>query len=184
MVSTFSGCGYTLRGNTRKFFEENQIRTLYVSPVRNNSYKAGVEITVYNALRKRIAQGGYVRIVDSRNQADAEISATVIDASYSSAGITRADQLATVDTIKGPDNVQIASSYNVNLRIQFELKGAKEKPLWTDDLARAKSFPASTYYGVLGSTSALINESEFERSLAELSANIVNDAEESMNSIF
>ncbi len=179
----FSGCGYTLRGNSRVFFDQNGIRTLYVAPVRNDSYKAGVEITVYNAIRKRIAQGGYVRIVDQRSLADGEIRATVLTATYSPAGITTADQLAPVQT--GPSNIQIASAYNVNLSISFEMEVLRNKKiLWRDSLARQKSFSASTYLGALGTTSALINESDFERTLGELSSGIVMDAEESMNSIF
>jgi hypothetical protein len=182
MVGSLNGCGYNLRGNTRPFFDEHQIRTLYVAPVRNNSYKAGIEITVYNALRKRIAQGGYVRFVDSAKDADAQMIAQVNDASYVPAGITRADQIAPLGS--GPDTVQIASSYNVNLRVNFQLLDRNQKVLWGNDLARAKSFPASTYFGALGSTSALINESEFERTLNDLSVSIVADAEESINSIF
>lgn len=182
-VLLFSACGYTLRGNTRVFFEQNEIRTLYVAPVENDSYKAGVEITVYNALRKRIAQGGYVRVVDQKALADAEIRAKVIQAGYSPSGITTADQLAPVQT--GPSNIQIASAYNVTLNISFELEEFKKKKvLWQDSLSRQKSFSASTYLGALGTTSALINESDFERTLSDLSAGIVMDAEESMNSIF
>jgi hypothetical protein len=177
------GCGYTLRGNSRVFFENNEIRTLYVAPVRNDSFKAGVEITVYNAIRKRIAQGGYVRIVDQKSQADGEIRATILNAMYTPAGITTADQLAPVQT--GPSNVQIASAYNVNLNISFEMESLKTKKiLWSDSFVRQKSFSASTYLGALGTTSALINESDFERTLGELSSGIVMDAEESMNSIF
>ncbi|MBU6154480.1 MAG: hypothetical protein KGP28_09285 [Bdellovibrionales bacterium] len=178
-----TGCGYTLRGNTRVFFDQNEIRTLYVAPVRNDSFKAGVEIMVYNAIRKRIAQGGYVRIVDARSLADGEIRATVLDATYSPAGITTADQIAPVQT--GPSNVQIASAYNVNLNISFEMESLKtKKTLWRDSILRQKSFSASTYLGPLGTTSGLINESDFERTLGELSSSIVMDAEESMNSIF
>ena len=154
-----------------------------MAPVRNDSFKAGVEITVYNAIRKRIAQGGYVRIVDQRSQADGEIRATISSASYTPAGITTADQLAPVQT--GPSNVQIASAYNVNMNISFEMESLKTKKLlWSDAFVRQKSFSASTYLGSLGTTSALINESDFERTLGELSSSIVIDAEESMNSIF
>lgn len=176
-------CGYTLRGNSRYLFENHQIRTLFVAPVKNNSYKAGVDITVYNALRKRIAQGGYVRIVDSKHDADAEIRATVTRATYSPAGITTADQIAPVQS--GPSNVQIASAYLVDLGISFEfLELRRNNALWSGALSRQKSFSASTYLGPLGTTSALINESEFERTLSELSVSIVMDAEESMNSAF
>jgi hypothetical protein len=183
LLTFLCSCGYTLRGNTRYLFENHQIRTLFVAPVKNNSYKAGVDITVYNALRKRIAQGGYVRIVDSPKDADAEIRATVTRANYSPAGITTADQIAPVQT--GPSNIQIASAYLVDLAISFdfvELRG--KRSLWSGGLSRQKSFSASTYLGPLGTTSALINESEFERTLSELSVSVVMDAEESMNSAF
>jgi len=180
-LTVWEGCGYTLRGNTRPFFEQNEIHTLYVAPVKNNSYKAGIEITVYNALRKRFAQGGYVRLVDSPVMADAEMDAWVIDASYTPAAITRADQIAPQGV--GPDNVQIASTYNVNLSVKFTLKG-RGKELWSNELSRAKTFAATTYMGALGSTSALINESEFEQTLNELSTSLVTDAEESINTLF
>lgn len=174
-------CGYTLRGNSRVFFENHKIRTLYVAPVRNNSFKAGIEIQIYNSLRKRVAQGGYVRIVDSRDVADAVLNATVLNAGYSPAGITTTDQIAPIGS--GPKNVQIASEYSVNLSIGFQLVEIKSnKALWADSVTRTKSFSASTYLGALGTTSALINESDFERSLSELSTGIVMDAEESMNS--
>jgi hypothetical protein len=184
-----SGCGYQLRGNTRPFFDQNQIHNLYVEPVKNDSYKAGVEITVYNALRKRIALGGYVRIVDKESQSDAKFSATVEDASYSPAAITTGDQISTGDPAnpfrKELGNIQIAKSYNVNLRVKFTLaKVYPPKVLWEDVLSRTKSFPATIYLGPTGSTSALINESVYERVLSELSVSLVTDAEESINTIF
>ncbi len=183
LTSLIGACGYTLRGNTREFFNQNGIRTLYVTPVKNLSYKPGVEIVIYNALRKRIAQGGYVRIVDQPGLADAEIEAKVLDASYAPSGITTADQIAPVQT--GPSNVQIASAYAVNLSVAFELfQSGSRKRLWGDTVARQKTFTASTYLGALGSTSALINEGDFERSVGELAVSLVTDAEESMNSVF
>ncbi len=179
-----SACsGYTLRGNTRPFFAEHQIRTLYVEPVKNNSYKAGVEITLYNALRKRIAEGGYVRIVDRPELADATMKASVQDASYAPAGITTAELITPLNT--GKEGVQVASSYSVNLKVRFNLvQNNPPRNLWGDELARIKSFQATNYIGSLGSTSAIINESQFERTIADLSVSIVTDAEESINSIF
>jgi len=176
-------CGYTLRGQDRPFFKLHNINTLYVTPVRNNSYKAGVEITIYNALRKRFSQGGYIRIVDSPDLADAVFTATVLIAEYTPMAITTADTLAHVGSPQGPSTVQIASSYNVSLQVRFQLSDAKKKSLWGDLITRTKSFAASNYMGVLGDTSALINEGEFERTLNDLSVNIATDAEESINSI-
>ena len=172
-----SSCGYNLRGNTRPFFDQHHISKLYVSPVKNNSYKAGVEIVVYNALRKRIAQGGYVSLVDSAELADATMSAFVQDASTIPATTTSADQLSPLKS--GPTTIQVATAYVANLRVKFH-----HKRLWGDELARGKIYQANTYLGSLGSTSALINESEFDVTLNDLSVSIVTDAEESINTIF
>jgi len=184
-----SGCGYQLRGNTRPFFDKNKIHNIYVDPVKNDSYKAGVEITVYNALRKRIALGGYVRIVDKESLADAKFTAIVTDASYSPGAITTGDQIPTGDPAHPFNtdlgNLQIAKTYNVYLKVKFILVGEHpQKVLWTDEIQRSNSFPATIYLGPTGSTSALINESVYEKQLADLSDGIVTDAEESINTIF
>ncbi len=172
-----------MRGDDRPFFKLHEINTLYVYPVLNNSYKAGVEITVYNALHKRFSQGGYVRLVDKPELADAKISATVTEAAYSPLAVTTADKIANVGTNPGPSSIQIASSYQVNLSVQFSLNDRK-KQLWSDVVSKNKSFAASNYMGTLGNTSALINEGEFERTLNDLSVGIATDAEESINTIF
>lgn len=179
-----SGCGYHMRGAERPFFKIHNVNTLYVHPVQNNSYKAGVEITVYNAIRKRFSQGGYIRLVDKPDQADAKISATVNEAAYSPLAITTADKIPYVGTNSGPGSVQIASSYSVKLSVAFSLTDEKGAGLWSDVVTRNKSFAASNYMGTLGSTSALINEGEFERTLNDLSVSIATDAEESINTLF
>ncbi len=183
IMSLSSGCGYHMRGVERPFFKLHDINTLFVYPVQNNSYKAGVEITVYNAVRKRFSQGGYIRLVDQIEQADATIEATVAEATYTPLAVTTADKIANSGPILGPGSVQIASSYQVNLKVQFVLS-TKTKPLWADIVVRNKSFAASNYLGSLGSTSALINEGEFERTLSELAVGIATDAEESINTLF
>ena len=118
LAGLLGSCGYTLRGNTREFFNQNGIRSLYVAPVKNLSYKPGVEIVIYNALRKRIAQGGYVRIVDQPGQADAEIEAKVLDASYAASGITTADQIAPVQTGRSPRLIPSTSGWLSNFSSQ------------------------------------------------------------------
>src|SRR4051812_38957831 len=100
-LSFLSGsCGYHMRGAERPFFERNEIKTLYILPVKNNAFKPGVEITVYNALRKEFAKGGYVRIVDDPALASAKLEAAVNEASFKPQATTTAEQLA--GSFKGP----------------------------------------------------------------------------------
>ncbi len=175
-------CGYNLRGQQRSFFESKQIRTLYVAPVKNDSFKAGIEITVYNALRKKFAQWGYVKIVDSTEQSDAQLLATVISATVDPAGITLANQLA--GGVVTPNNVEIASSYNATLKVKIELRGKGGATFWSNIMSASQGYQAATYTGSLGATSALINESQFDDALVKMASSIVFDAEESMNTGF
>ena len=188
MITTgvIPGCGYHMRGEERPFFKKNGITTLYVFPVRNKSYKAGIEITVYNALRKRFSEGGYLRIVDQPENADASILATINTAEYGPMAITTVDKIAGAGSgnALGPSNVQIASSYNVGLSVNFLLTSKQGKIIWSDTIGNNKSFAASNYLGTLGSTSALINEGEFERILTDLSETISANAEESINALY
>jgi len=184
---TLSSCsGYGLRGTDRPFFERENIKSLYVAPVRNDSFRPGVEIMMYNAVRKRYAAGGYVRIVDQKNLADATLQAVVTQAEGTPGGAIRADQLAQADVTArtAPRDLQIASNYNVSLGVNFALVNAKGRQLWGTGITRSKVFQASTYFGSLGNTSALINDSMFESTLSELAVRVVTDAEESMNAFF
>ena len=177
-----SGCGYGLRGQSRDFFEKRKIRNLYIPPVKNDSYKAGIEIIVYNQLRKRFAQWVYVKIVDDESRADARLNATVTQATTEPAATIRADQLAPVG--EGPSNIEIAASYNVTLGIRFELISAESGVLWQQQATRSKGFQAATFFGALGTTSALINESQSDTTLGELAVIVIQDAEESINTEF
>jgi hypothetical protein len=56
--------------------------------------------------------------------------------------------------------------------------------VYNDIIRRSETFPATIYLGQLGDTSALINESAFERALDDLSVSVVTDAEESVNTLF
>ncbi len=176
-----SGCGYHLRGTDRLLFEQHEIKRLHVAPVANESYKAGVDITLYNAIRKRIASGNYVKLTEKSEDADAVLYATVLGASYSPLSLTTSDQLAPLRT--GPSFVQVATSYLVTLNCNFRLEKGKEI-IWGNGVLRTKSFVAQTYLGILGTTSALINESEFERTLISLADSVSVDADELMNSVF
>jgi hypothetical protein len=176
-----SGCGYHLRGTDRLLFDQNQIRRLHVAPVRNDSYKAGVDILIYNAVRKRLASGGYVTLTEKAEDADAVLNTTVLGASYSPLSLTTSDQLAPLRT--GPSFVQVATSYLVTLNCKFSLQKG-DKILWQNSVLRSKSFVAQTYLGILGTTSALINESEFERTLTTLADSVSVDADEMMNAVF
>lgn len=181
-MQLLASCAYTLRGTQRPFFEDYNIHSLYIQPIRNDSYRSGVDIMLYNVIRKRFVQGGYVRIVDTPNLADATLVASVTQANLAPQATVRASQLAPLNT--GPSDVQVASNYAATLGVSFSLKNAHGVGLWSSGFTRTKTVQAATYFGNLGTTSALINDSEFDRALYDLAVSISTDAEESMNARF
>lgn len=81
--------------------------------------------------------------------------------------------------------IRVATEYIAELSCTFTLTRRNVKPgtpaiLWTAGFNRAKPFPGSNQLSGLGTTSALINESEFDRSLQELAQSMMADVRESM----
>ena len=62
----------------------------------------------------------------------------------------------------------------------IEGRGVPVEVLWKGGLSRSKPFPANNQLWSLGSTSALINESELERSLGDVAEQMGRDAVQSM----
>ncbi len=243
MATLVSGCsGYTLKGTKSQALELEGIKNVYVLPLKNDTYEAGVEDTVYNSLIKSLKAGKEVKLVHSPKDADAVIFGRVTQAEYESAGTNRASKIEPEG--KGDENTSVAISYNARLTCTFSLvkinhefaksenlpisenslewfdlpewRNLKPHPfenpenqgpkgqwvkvkksdleedkyqiveshqkfnspfqiLWSAGFTRSKKFNANNRLLVLGTTSSLINESEFERKLVELSESMMSD---------
>lgn len=173
-----AACGYTLRSSESPLFKEQGVTRLYIAPVKNDTYKAGVENLVYNALLREMNTHLNVRIVRRPELSDAGLFATVHRAEYSVASPVRASELEPKG--EGPSDVLVASYYSAVLGCSFRLKKTGGPSLWSGGLRASKQFPASNRLGVLGTTSALINDSEFDRALQDLAKQITTDLRESM----
>ncbi len=190
---SLAGCGYTIRSTSMKspVLEKAGIHRIYLAPVVNNSYKAGAELVVYNALQKKILGQGELRLVESEEYADAIISASVNGADYSSVSFTSGSNLEPKMTTGSFRNYVVASIYSANLSCAFSLTATERsrvpldgKGIWSATFSRNKSFQANNQLGVLGTTSAIINDSEFERALADLADGMMVDVYESLLSMF
>jgi hypothetical protein len=191
LLPALSGCGYTLQGTRNEMLEREGIRTIYVAPLGNDTFKPGVENLVYNELIRTIAEHGRVRIVDRAEKADAVLKGTVSGAGYSASATTTADRIITNGYAQpgASANQPVASEYQANLSVTFSLDRTHPGPgqgttLWTSNFSRAKVFPASNQLGPYGTTNALINESEFDRALGEIARNMMADLHESMLAMF
>jgi hypothetical protein len=76
------GCGYRFRGYSS---EENPwaqegIRTVYVRPMGNVTFKTGVEDYVFNSVVRTLASSGMFKVVFNARDADAELTGVVTGA--------------------------------------------------------------------------------------------------------
>ncbi len=196
-----SGCGYTLQHTKNPLLDQYGVRKIFIQPLRNDTFKPGVENLVYNELVKVIAANRRVEITQQRSEADAILSGVVTQAVYAVAGSTTADQLFPLST-RVPDisrpssNIAVASSYTASLAASFSLNLpgkrvrsellkdgeviTEGKVLWGGSFSRNQNFPGNNQIGEFGTTSALLNESEFDRALRELAQGVMASFHESM----
>jgi hypothetical protein len=193
-LGALSGCGYTLQNSKSPLTEKEGVRKIYVASLVNDTYKAGVEITVYNALLRTLSVHRRVELVNRPEDADAELRGKVTLAGYSAVAGTSAISLNPGNVLGAADkfaNVQIATQYSASLTCTFALVrrhpnlALKQKEiLWNAGFSRSELFNASNQLGAQGDTSALINESEFDRALNDLATAMMGDVHESMLAMF
>jgi hypothetical protein len=197
LVLTLSACGYSFQNSRTDLMEKEGVRKVYVRPLINNTYKPGVENTVYNALVRTILAHRKVKLVTSAEDADAVLEGTVTTAYFAASGASTADKLFPFgrDDIKQQikferlSRITVATVYTAALNCSFSLVRrenipGRKKVLWSGGFGRSKPFPASNQLDVPGTTSALINESEFERALGEIATSMMEDLHESMLAMF
>ena len=90
-----------------------------------------------------------------------------------------ADRLKPVDS--APKNFFVAVEYSASLSVNFSLTRREDKKvIWTSGFGRSKNYPGNNQLGVRGTTSQLINESEFDRSLNEMAEQMMWEVHEAM----
>lgn len=192
MVAQLTGCGYALQTSHNPLADKEGVRKIYIAPMINNTYKPGVENTVYNAVVQTISVHRRVKIVGRPEDADAilrgyvNLANYVADASSPQSGTTLPYPLP--NNIAA-ESVLVASEYVATLGCSFSLERVDPGPgqrkiLWTSGFSRTAPFGASNTLGTQGSTSSLINESEFERTLTSLASSMSRDMHESMLAMF
>jgi len=193
-----SSCGYTFQTSNSPLAEREGIRKIYVAPFQNNTYTPGVENTVYNALLQVISVHRRVTLVYSPEAADAVLKGSVGEADYIATAANPAYTLqgnyppgagvAGVNTNFG-NNPLIAQYYAATLACGFTLERVHPSPMqkkivWSAGFTRSKPFPANNQVGTLGTTSALINQSEFLRAISDVANSVAADMHESMLAMF
>jgi outer membrane lipopolysaccharide assembly protein LptE/RlpB len=177
-----SACGYTLQSRATNHLKDIGVERVYIAPVKNLSYKPGLEHLFYNELVQALLAGKRVHLVDRPEAADAILSATVDSAVYrpsatTTAGTVFPDSVNTID-------IMVATEYQTDVQSSFRLNrqesGRAGAPIWSSSYARSRRFAASNQKAEYGTTSGLINESEFDRTLRMIAHELMRDVHESM----
>ncbi len=178
-----SGCGYTL-SHSAHALRDNGVTKIYIAPIQNKTYKAGAEVQVFNQLIKTFRGFGSVEIVSKRELADGELSGELVTAEYSRSGETTADLLQPKGT--GDSKIKVATTYQATLSCSFQLRRiqAPGETIVNGTATKSKVFAANNQLGTLGTTSALINESEFDRALGDLAESVSDQIHETVTGGF
>ncbi len=178
-----SSCGYTLQNTKTNSLREEGVTRIYVAPVKNLSYKQGVENLFFNELTQILLAGKRVTLVDRPDFADAVLEATVTGANYTTTASTAAESIfpATIAAIEG---FTVATEYQANVSCGFNLvrrkNGVATESIWNSSFSRSRRFAGNNQKIEYGTTSALINESEFDRALREVAHGMMQDVHEAM----
>ena len=180
------GCGYARRtSRTPSLLSRAGISRIYIHPVRNQTLRPAVENAVYSQLVRMLSSTPGLRPVNSPELADAELDGVVINAARSVSGEIKASDLNPKQV--GSAQLLVASEYQAQLECQFSLtstSAGKKTQVWSGTFSRTRPFPANSQIGPLGSTGALINESEFDRALREMAESMMADVNDSMFAMF
>jgi hypothetical protein len=188
-VLPLAGCGYSFQTSKNPLADKEGIRKVFIDSMTNNTYKPGVENQVYIAVLQTLAVHKRVIIVSHKEDADAVLKGYVNIASYAAdASAVPSNNSSLPGNLSG-ESLLVATEYVATLSCSFVLErthaeSGQRKVVWTSGFSRTTPFGASNQIGVYGATSALINESEFDRALGEMSQSMSEDVHESMLDMF
>jgi hypothetical protein len=192
VITALSGCGYAIRGGKNGALEKEGIRKIYVAPAVNDTYRYGVENVVYNSLVRSLGVYSGIKLVSDPALADAVLSSRVTQVSSQVNSTTHANALnpSGIPVPKYFGSLLIANDYNAILTCTFTLTRRESIPghpagtVWAGNFSRSKLYPGSNQLGVLGTTSGLINDSELDRTILDISHDMMVDVREAMLSRF
>lgn len=183
-----AGCGYMFQNSRNPLLETEGIRRIYIAPVENNTYKNGIENVVYNSLLRTFLAKEMVSVVDAPEKADAILRTVVHQSGAENAG---GESLARGLQGSGPLDVRIGeypiiSNYRAWLGCSFTLErnSPTRDAVYSSSFTQNKTFLGNNRRGLEGTTSALINQSEFDRATRDLAEGMMYDLHEQMMARF
>jgi len=136
--SLFAGCGYQLQGSGTVLPKD--IKTVAVAPVENRTTETGLGPRFSEELRSRFDRYGAISVIDNPEQADAVLTAKIIEIDTTVSGVT--------------SSTDIAQELRLAMTIWVELKRQNGQLLWRDPaLVVSSSFAGTSDVVVTSSAS-------------------------------
>jgi hypothetical protein len=179
-----TGCGYSWQ-NKRNPWRDRGIARVYVRPLTNNTLYTGAEVALTSALVKVFARGEKVKLVAEEKDADAFVEGTVDSIGSVPSARGTVGTLTNDPSAKELSDIPIATEYTATATVTINLvaKTGGTK-YWTQAFSQSKIFPGNNRFGLVGTTSALINSSQQQIAMGEIAQYIATDVYDAMFEAF
>ncbi|HRK03092.1 MAG TPA: LPS assembly lipoprotein LptE [Oligoflexia bacterium] len=178
-----AGCGYNWQG-TSNLWAKEKIEKIYIRTLDNKTLTAGVETFFTSAIIREFSKGRRLTITTSEGDADAVLWGTI--ESVDNTGSPGADiELGQVSTESGAgqlDRVPIFSEYVATAFLNINLTRRRDgEVVWNGGFGHpGYQYPGSARFGLPGTTSSLINDSQFKLALEEVAKTIATDVHDTL----
>ncbi len=191
IFAVMNACAYRFQGSENPW-REKSVENVYINIMTNNSLRAGEEVPFTSAFLKTFSRGNKLKVVNDSKQADIVVNATIESIASNVSSSTNVPTL-TQDKLASQtiSDMVIATEYAATATVSVQLtKGeASTNPklppiLLVQNFSRVKIYPGNSQFGLPGSTSVLINDSQFQMALNEIAQGIAADAYDTMLEYF
>lgn len=191
LLSFIISCSYKFQSAVNPW-QEHSIKTVYINIITNNSLRSGEEVHFTSAFVKTFSRGNKLKVVNDSKSADLVVNAAIENIASTISSSTNVPTL-TQDKIASQtlSDMVVATEYAATATVSVQLtKGENNHNpkvpavLLVQNFTRQKIYPANTQFGLPGTTSVLINDSQFQMALNEIATGISADAYDTMLEYF
>ena len=177
-VSACSGYRWQDKSNP---WAEKGYHKVYVSIMLNNSLRSGAEVPFTSAFVRAFSRGNKLRVVSDEGDADILVNANLDNIASEIISSTRVVDITKDASAEALSDVMVATDYiaKASVTVRFVTKKTNET-LIEQKFERSKIYQGNNRFGKLGTTSALINDSQFQVALNEVARSIAADAYDTM----
>jgi hypothetical protein len=202
------GCGYHFSYDHSALKQDHGIELVFIQPIQNTTMRAGLDEVFWPILQQGFAQDQRVTIVAQKSQAQGVLKVIIQDFQVRGAADTAVGRLVphAISQQLPASGFVVSTSFVATMSCKFELwqerlqeklqekqtgpasggdaSGNFARLVWENTFNRQQIFASSIQVDVVGATSATIHDGETTRAAGQIAALMVQEARESMISLF